>query len=249
MVTGTVISSTAFNALTADLGTGLSTAITKDGQTVATALIPFAAGMSSTTGAFSSTLSAGNTTITGAATISSTLAVAGATLGSYGGAVTSWNMTTGPLDSNYGTSNTTASHWTSADNTGTVLNAFIFLRNTSTVVGTISTTTSATTYGTTSDYRLKDVTGPVTGAEAKTFINSLRPKQGSWKSNGSRFVGFLAHEFQEISPSSVGGEKDAVDENGEPAYQSMQASTSEVMANLVAYVQLLESRIAALEAK
>ena len=57
VVTGTVISSTAFNALTADLGTGLSTAITKDGQTVATALIPFAAGMSSTTGAFSSTLS------------------------------------------------------------------------------------------------------------------------------------------------------------------------------------------------
>ena len=65
VVTGTVISSTAFNALTADLGTGLSTAITKDGQTVATALIPFAAGMSSTTGAFSSTLSAGNTTVTG----------------------------------------------------------------------------------------------------------------------------------------------------------------------------------------
>ena len=65
VVTGTVISSTAFNALTADLGTGLSTAITKDGQTVATALIPFAAGMSSTTGAFSSTLAAGNTTITG----------------------------------------------------------------------------------------------------------------------------------------------------------------------------------------
>lgn len=47
VVTGTVISSTAFNALTADLGTGLSTAITKDGQTVATARIPFAAGINS----------------------------------------------------------------------------------------------------------------------------------------------------------------------------------------------------------
>jgi hypothetical protein len=46
VVTGTVISSTAFNALTADLGTGLSTAITKDGQTVATARIPFASGIS-----------------------------------------------------------------------------------------------------------------------------------------------------------------------------------------------------------
>jgi hypothetical protein len=41
VVTGTVISSTAFNALTADLATGLSTAITKNGQTTVTANIPF----------------------------------------------------------------------------------------------------------------------------------------------------------------------------------------------------------------
>ena len=40
VVSGTVISSTAFNALTADLATGLSTAITKDGQTTPTANIP-----------------------------------------------------------------------------------------------------------------------------------------------------------------------------------------------------------------
>lgn len=46
VVTNTVISSTAFNALTADLGTGLSTTITKDGQTTTTAKIPFAQGLS-----------------------------------------------------------------------------------------------------------------------------------------------------------------------------------------------------------
>ena len=40
VVGGTVISSTAFNALTADLATGLSTAITKDGQTTVSANIP-----------------------------------------------------------------------------------------------------------------------------------------------------------------------------------------------------------------
>lgn len=40
VVSGTVISSTAFNALTADLGTGLTTALTKDGQTTPTANIP-----------------------------------------------------------------------------------------------------------------------------------------------------------------------------------------------------------------
>jgi len=47
VVTGTAISSTVFNALTADLATGLSTAITKDGQTTTTARIPFALGINS----------------------------------------------------------------------------------------------------------------------------------------------------------------------------------------------------------
>jgi hypothetical protein len=42
VVTGTVISSTAFNALTADLATGLSTCVTKDGQTNPTANLPMA---------------------------------------------------------------------------------------------------------------------------------------------------------------------------------------------------------------
>ena len=42
VVAGTVISSTTFNSLTADLATGLSTAITKDGQTTVTANIPMA---------------------------------------------------------------------------------------------------------------------------------------------------------------------------------------------------------------
>ena len=84
VVTGTVISSTAFNALTADLGTGLSTAITKDGQTVATARIPFAQGINSslvtdatntTTG---SIITAGGVGIAKALFVGTTLNVAGA---------------------------------------------------------------------------------------------------------------------------------------------------------------------------
>lgn len=42
VVSGTVISATAFNALTADLATGLSTCLTKDGQTNPTANLPMA---------------------------------------------------------------------------------------------------------------------------------------------------------------------------------------------------------------
>jgi len=48
VVAGTIISSAAFNALTADLATGLTTALTKDGQTTTTARILFAQGINST---------------------------------------------------------------------------------------------------------------------------------------------------------------------------------------------------------
>lgn len=60
VVAGTVISSTAFNALTADLATGLSTAITKDGQTTTTVRIPFAAGINSSLTTDSSSTTTGS---------------------------------------------------------------------------------------------------------------------------------------------------------------------------------------------
>lgn len=106
--------------------------------------------------------------------------------------------------------------------------------------------TTGVTYNTSSDYRLKTITGPLTGSGE--FIDALKPCQGSWKADGSRFVGFLAHEFQAVSPSSVTGEKDAVDEDGKPIYQAMQASSPEVMANIIAELQSLRARVAALEA-
>lgn len=83
VVAGTVISSTAFNALTADLATGLSTAITKDGQTATTARIPFAAGISSTLVTDSTSTSTGSIITSGgigvakAAYIGTTLTVTG----------------------------------------------------------------------------------------------------------------------------------------------------------------------------
>ena len=48
---------------------------------------------------------------------------------------------------------------------------------------------------------------------------ALQPKQGTWKSDGSKFVGFVAHEFAEVSPTSVSRSKDELDENGNPVYQ------------------------------
>lgn len=71
VVSGTVISSSVFNALTADLATGLSTCITKDGQTTVTANISLngykitglAAGTAATDAARVSQLQAGGATL------------------------------------------------------------------------------------------------------------------------------------------------------------------------------------------
>jgi hypothetical protein len=119
--------------------------------------------------------------------------------------------------------------------------------NASTAVGTITTTGSATAYNTSSDYRLKNVTGVLTGYKER--LMSLQPKQGTWIVDDSEFRGFLAHEFAVPYRSSVTGEKDAVDENGEPIMQAMQASSSEVMADLVAMVNELITENASLKAR
>lgn len=60
VVAGTIISAATFNALTADLATGLTTALTKDGQTTATARIPFAQGITSTLVTDASSVSTGS---------------------------------------------------------------------------------------------------------------------------------------------------------------------------------------------
>jgi hypothetical protein len=114
-------------------------------------------------------------------------------------------------------------------------------------VGSISSNGTITTYNTTSDYRLKTNQSPLVGSGA--FIDALKPKTWNWVQDGSTGIGFIAHEFAEVSPSSVSGEKDAVDENGKPVYQSMQASSAEVIANLVSELQSLRQRVAQLEAQ
>ena len=107
-------------------------------------------------------------------------------------------------------------------------------------------TTSAVLYGSASDYRLKTVIGAV--ANAGERIDALEPIEYDWK-DGGRTRGFLAHQFAEVYPNSVSGKKDAVDAEGKPVYQGMQASTPEVMADLIAEIQSLRKRVAQLESK
>jgi hypothetical protein len=104
--------------------------------------------------------------------------------------------------------------------------------------------TTAVLYNVTSDYRRKSNVKDLTGSGA--FIDALKPRTFDWDT-GDKGVGFIAHEFAEVSPLSVSGEKDSVDADGKPVYQSMQAGTAEVIANLVAELQSLRKRVAALE--
>jgi len=80
------------------------------------------------------------------------------------------------------------------------------------LVGRIETSGSATSYITSSDYRLKEDVQPMTGAI--TRLNQLNPVNFAWKVDGTRVDGFLAHEAQEIVPEAVSGEKDAVIAHG-----------------------------------
>ena len=75
VVAGTVITASAFNALTADLATGLTTAITKDGQTTTTARIPFAQGINSSLVTDSSSTSTGSIITAGGVGIAKALYV------------------------------------------------------------------------------------------------------------------------------------------------------------------------------
>lgn len=54
-------------------------------------------------------------------------------------------------------------------------------------------------------------------------------------------VGFIAHEFAEIFPQFVFGEKDAVDEDGNPEYQSL--STTNLIPYLVAAIKELSQKV------
>jgi hypothetical protein len=118
-----------------------------------------------------------------------------------------------------------------------------FYRDT-TEVGSIDVTTTATAYSTSSDYRLKENPTPMTGA--LDVVAALKPVDFTWKFDGSIGRGFIAHELQAVAPEAVTGEKDAVDAEGKPEYQGVDAA--KLVPYLVAAVQELKARVEALEA-
>jgi hypothetical protein len=132
-------------------------------------------------------------------------------------------------------------------NTQTVLS---IIRNSS-AIGSITTSTTATAYNTSSDYRLKENVIPLTGATNR--INQLQVHRFNFIADPDTTVdGFIAHEAQAVVPECVTGEKDAVDEDGNPKYQGIDQSKlvpllTAALQEAIAKIETLEAKVAALE--
>jgi hypothetical protein len=120
-----------------------------------------------------------------------------------------------------------------------------FQNNSGTQVGAIGTNASATTYGTTSDHRLKTDIEPLSGGLER--VMQLKPSRWLWAVDGSEGEGFIAHELQEHIPSAVTGEKDQIDGEGNPIYQGV--DTSFLVATLTRAVQELKQELDAAKAR
>jgi len=120
--------------------------------------------------------------------------------------------------------------------------------------GHIYSSGGSTTYGTGSDYRLKNNVVEMKGAI--NDLKKLRPVTFNFKESPDvPQQGFIAHEAQEVVPHAVAGEKDAkIDEEHQIGYQSMEYGKvtpllTAALQEALAKIETLETKVAALESK
>jgi hypothetical protein len=110
---------------------------------------------------------------------------------------------------------------------------------------------TATAYNTSSDYRLKENVNPV--SDGITRLQQLKPSRFNFISDPDTVIdGFLAHEVQAVVPECVTGEKDAVDDDGNPVYQGIDQSKlvpllTAALQEAIGEIESLKARVAALE--
>ena len=128
-----------------------------------------------------------------------------------------------------------------------------FVDGAGSLCGNISIDTSANTvsFNTSSDYRLKEnVDYDFTALDR---VAQLKPARFNFISDANTTVdGFLAHEVQDIVPEAIFGEKDAVDDEGNPEYQGIDQSKlvpllTKAIQEQQAIIDDLKSRIETLE--
>jgi hypothetical protein len=127
----------------------------------------------------------------------------------------------------------------------------ISFRSASVERGNIFFLDSGVAYNTTSDYRLKENVAAVTDGISRLL--QLKPSRFNFIVDSGKTVdGFLAHEAQSVVPECVTGEKDAVDEDGNPVYQGIDQSKlvpllTAALQEAIAKIEALETRLSALE--
>lgn len=131
------------------------------------------------------------------------------------------------------------------DNSYTAVQFVELISGTPQEKGAITVSVSGTVYGSASDYRLKNIEGPLTGSLARVCATPVY--WGTFKDDDVRMPLLLAHELQAVSPHLVIGDKDAIGEDGE--IRAQQVDYAKIAVDLIGAIQELSARIAALEAR
>jgi hypothetical protein len=136
-----------------------------------------------------------------------------------------------------------------ANGTASGSNYVIFGYN-SGVIGSITQSgTAGVAYNTSSDYRLKENVVAVT--DGITRLLQLKPSRFNFIADPATTVdGFIAHEAQAVVPECVTGEKDAVNDDGNPVFQGIDQSKlvpllTAALQEAIAKIEALETRLTA----
>ena len=114
----------------------------------------------------------------------------------------------------------------------------VAFRKDNTTVGSVSVTSSATAYNTSSDQRLKE--NIVDAPSASDDIDAIQVRSFDWKANGShQKYGMVAQELQTVAPEAVSAPEDPE--------EMMGVDYSKLVPMLIKEVQQLRARVAQLE--
>ena len=123
---------------------------------------------------------------------------------------------------------------------------FIEFYRDATQVGSIKCSNAATTYNTSSDYRLKE--NEVLISDGITRLKTLKPYRFNFKINPDKTIdGFFAHEVTPAVPEAITGEKDGEEMQGIDQSKLVPLLTA-ALQEAITKIETLETKVAALEA-
>ena len=126
-----------------------------------------------------------------------------------------------------------------------------FVNISGSIVGSVVTTSTSTSFNTSSDYRLKENIALLTGAIPR--IKLLPVKRFNFIGDDVTVDGFMAHEAAVVVPESVTGTHNEVDGDGNPVYQSIDQAKlvpllTAALQEAISRIETLETEVAALKA-